>query len=175
MTVAEIILTVAVILGPLLAVVVTRYMESCRIQREQRMYVFRTLMRTRRGTAKWSVDHVAALNLIEVEFRNDKAVQDAWKEHFKILSPGGHNLQIDHLALEKSLANLLQVISRNLGYNIEGLEIFGGGYTPQSWDTSESDAELQFIRKYVIALSQGKEALPVKVPESTISQQEPTQ
>ena len=46
MTVAEIVLTVAVILGPLLAVVVTRYMESCRIQREQRMYVFRTLMRT---------------------------------------------------------------------------------------------------------------------------------
>ena len=47
MTGAEIILTGAVISGPILAVVVARYMESCRIQREQRMYIFRTLMRTR--------------------------------------------------------------------------------------------------------------------------------
>ena len=168
MTGAEIVLTVAVIAGPLLAVVVTRYMESWRLQREHRMYVFRALMRTRRGTARWSVDHVAALNLIEIEFRDDKAVQDVWKEHFKNLhSPDGQNPQIVAIALEKSLAKLLQVISRNLGYNIEGLEIFGGGYTPQSWDTSESEAEAKFIREYVIALSQGKEKLPVKVSEST--------
>ena len=100
MTGAEIILTGAVISGPILAVVVARYMESCRIQREQRMYIFRTLMRTRGGTAKASVDHVAALNLVEIEFRNNKVVHDAWKEHFNILCRLGRNEHVDPLALD---------------------------------------------------------------------------
>ena len=160
MTNAEIILAVAVLLGPILAVVVARYMEHRRIQREQRMYIFRTLMRTRRGTAKLSADHVAALNFVEIEFRNDKAVHDVWKKHFELLE----NKDTDSLSVEKSLAKLLQVISKTLGYKLEGLEIFEGGYTPQDWDTRESDAEWKFIRQYVIALSQGKEAVPVKVP-----------
>ena len=172
MTGAEIILTGAVILGPILAVVVARYMESYRIQREQRMYIFRTLMRTRGGTAKASVDHVAALNLVEIEFRNDKVVHDAWKEHFNILCRLGRNENVDPLSLDKSLANLLQLISRTLGYKIEGMEIFEGGYTPRSLDTRQSEAEWQSIRQYVIALSQGKEVLPVKVLESTTPQED---
>ena len=166
MTFADIILTVAVVAGPILAVVVARYMESRRLQRDQRMYIFRTLMRTRGGTAKLTPDHVTALNLVEIEFRHDKAVHDAWKEHFNILCRLGQNEYIDPLALDKSLANLLQRMSRTLGYKIEGLEIFEGGYTPKYWDTSESDAEWQAIRKYFIALIHGKVALPVRVPES---------
>ena len=172
MTGAEIILTVAVILGPILAVVVARYMESRRVQREQRMYIFRTLMRTRGGTSKASVDHVTALNLVEIEFRNDKAVHDAWKEHFNILCRLGRNEYVDPLSLDKSLAKLLHRMSLTLGYKIEGLEIFEGGYTPKYWDKSQSDAEWQSIRQYVIALSQGKEVLPVKVLESTIPQED---
>ena len=166
MTNAEIILAVAVLLGPILAVVVARYMEHRRIQREQQMYIFRTLMRTRRGTAKLSADHVAALNFVEIEFRNDKAVQDVWKEHFELLE----NKDTASLSVEKSLAKLLQVISKTLGYKIEGLEIFEGGYTPEVWDTRESDADWHadwhLIKRYVIALSRGEGVLPVKVLES---------
>ena len=129
MTNAEIILAGAVLLGPILAVVVARYIEHRRIQREQRMYIFRTLMRTRRGNAKLSADHVAALNFVEIEFRNDKAVHDVWKEHFELLE----NKDTSELSIQKSLAKLLQVISKTLGYKLKGLEIFEGGYTPQSW------------------------------------------
>ena len=170
MTGAEIVLAVAVILGPIFGVVVALYMESRRAQREQRMYIFRTLMRTRVGTARMSVDHVTALNLVEIEFRKDKVVHDAWKKHLDILH--GRKETGDPLVLEKSLANLLQLISRNLGYKIEGLDIFEGGYTPRYWDTSQSDADWQLIRQYVIALSHGKEVLPVKVLESTTPQED---
>ena len=52
MTVAEIVMVVAVIIGPVLALVVAQRMESRRIQREQRMYIFRTLMRTRRPNSE---------------------------------------------------------------------------------------------------------------------------
>ena len=39
---------VAVILGPILAVCVTRYIDESRLKQTRRMDVFRTLMRTRR-------------------------------------------------------------------------------------------------------------------------------
>ena len=56
-------------------------------------------------------------------------------------------------------------MSKTLGYKIEGLEIiFEGGYTPQYWETVET--EWRSIREYVIALAQGKEAVPVKAKES---------
>ena len=150
----------AVVTGPLSAVLITRALEKRRMKREQRMYIFRTLMRTRRGTAKSSADHVAALNFVEIEFRNDKAVHDVRKEHFELLE----NKDTAELSVEKSLAKLLQVMSKTLGYKIEGLEIFfEGGYTPKVWDTRESDAEWKFIREYVIALAQGNAAVPVKL------------
>ena len=164
MTGAEIVLAVAVILGPIFGVVVALYMESRRAQREQRMYIFRTLMGTRMGTARTSIDHVTALNLVEIEFRKDKVVHDAWKKHLDILC--GRKGTEDPLALDKSLANLLQLISRALGYKIEGLEIFGGGYTPKS------DADWYFIRQYVIDLSRGEGVVPVKVLESTPPQED---
>ena len=172
MTGAEIVMAVAVVTGPIAAVLIAWGLEKHRVliawdlekrrvQRERRMDIFRTLMRTRRESARLSPDHVAALNLIEIEFRNDSDVRDAWKEHFKVLCQIGQNPNVDPmLSMEKSLAKLLQVMSRILGYEIEGLEILEGGYTPKS------DADWHLIRQYVIALSRGEGVLPVKVPES---------
>ena len=165
MTGAEIAMVVAVVTGPTAAVLIALNQEKRRVQRERRMDIFRTLMRTRMGSARLSLDHVAALNLVEVEFRNDSDVRDAWKEHFKILCQIGQNPNVDLMpSMEKSLAKLLQVMSRILGYKIEGLEILEGGYTPQAWATIEN--ECRFIREYVTDLAQGKAAVPVKVPES---------
>ena len=173
MTAVEIGMTLAVVIGPIAAVLIARDLEKRRVQRERRMDIFRTLMRTRTGSARLTPDHVAALNLVEVEFRNDSGVRDAWKEYFKILCS---RQPIEQLSMEQSLAKLLQVMSRILGYKIEGLEILEGGYTPQDWATI--DNECRFIREYVIALAKeeaavpvialakGEAAVPMKVPES---------
>ena len=158
MTGAEIVIAVAVVTGPLSAVLIAWWLEKCRVQRERRMDIFRTLMRTRTGTARLSPDHVAALNLVEVEFRNDSDVLEAWQKYFEIL----YRQPYDPDAAKKSLAKLLQVMSRTLGDEIEGLEIFEGGYTPQYWEDLET--EWQFIRKYLIAVAQEKAAVPVKLP-----------
>ena len=173
MTGAEIVMAVAVVTGPIAAVLIARGLEKRavvrardlgerRVQRERRMDIFRTLMRTRTGSARLSADHVAALNLIEVEFRNDSDVLEAWQKYFEILCRQPFDLD----AMQKSLARLLQVMSKTLGDEIEGLDVFEGGYTPQYWDTSQSDADWQLIRQYVIALSHGKKVLPVEVLES---------
>lgn len=59
----------AIIVGPLLAVWVTRISDERREIRKRKMDIFRTLMRTRKVPIHF--DHVGALNLIEVEFHHD--------------------------------------------------------------------------------------------------------
>ena len=164
MTVADFATVGAMILGPVAAIFIAWCLEKRRDQRERRMNIFRTLMRTRTGSARLSADHVAALNLVQVEFRNDSGVQAAWKEYFEILCRLGQGQHLEPLAMEKSLTKLLQPMSRTLGYKIEGLEIFEGGYTPQYWETIET--QQRAIREYFIALAQGKQAVPVKATES---------
>ena len=55
MTGAEIVMAVAVVTGPIAAVLIARDLEKRRVQREQRMDIFRTLMRTRTGSARLSL------------------------------------------------------------------------------------------------------------------------
>jgi len=66
MTNGEWINLAAILLGPILAVLVTRFIDSRRETQSRRMEIFKTLMRTRRTPTY--ADHVGALNLIEVEY-----------------------------------------------------------------------------------------------------------
>ena len=75
---------VAIFSGPIVAVRITRYLDNQRQKQEQRMDVFKTLMRTRRVTL--SLDHVVALNLVEIEFKDEVPVIAAWREYFKDLA-----------------------------------------------------------------------------------------
>ena len=56
----------AVLVGPVIAVLITRYFDNRRADEARKLDIFRTLMRTRRLPLHW--DHVGALNLVEVEF-----------------------------------------------------------------------------------------------------------
>ena len=73
MTTIEIVTIVALVTGPVLAVLIARWMEYRRTRYERRMDIFRTLMRTRRS--RLFLDHVSALNLVEIEFRDDNNVK----------------------------------------------------------------------------------------------------
>lgn len=172
---------VAILLGPVLAVLVTRYVDQKRNLRERQMYVFRTLMKTRRLNT--STDHVGALNLVEIEFYGINAVIDPYKDlirHFaaqharKIEEQSGPNLSKDEQRFadlkfndrinderNKLLTKLLHAIGRELGFNIEQLEIFEGGYTPQGW--VDVDTEQRLIRRYLIDLYAGRRVVPVGV------------
>ena len=59
---------VATCLGPIAAVLVTRYNDARRAKHERQMSVFRTLMATR--ATDLNSERVAALNLIQIEFAN---------------------------------------------------------------------------------------------------------
>jgi hypothetical protein len=83
---------IALLVGPILAVWVTRRNDDRRLKQTRRMDVFRTLMRTRR--VRLNPDHVGALNLVEIEFHGEASVIEAWKaywNHLRMVAPAGMN------------------------------------------------------------------------------------
>lgn len=59
------------------------------------------------------------------------------------------------------LAKLLHQMAKVLGFKVEQLEIFEGGYTPQFWANVEADQEI--IRKYVVSVAHGNSVVPMGV------------
>ena len=181
MTTVELLSLLALVVGPIAAVLITRHLETRRDFHGRRMDLFRTLMRTRR--VPMSEDHVGALNLIEIEFAYEPDVLAAWKllyQHFAtehIRRPDEQRMP--HAALEENrqrdtlfdkrlfderqrlLAKVLHSMARTLNFNIEQLEIFEGGYTPQGWQ--DEFLEQRMARSFILDLYRGRAALPVAV------------
>src|SRR5690242_7405924 len=88
MTNAEWITVAALFAGPVIAVQLSELLTRRRAKHDRRLHVFRTLMATR--ATRVSREHVAALNMIDLEFDEqddgDKAVRDAWKVYLDHLS-----------------------------------------------------------------------------------------
>lgn len=162
---SEILTIFALFLGPVFAVLVTRYIDYKRDIKTRKLEVFRTLMRYRKE--RLTYDFVGALNIIEVEFNDDKNVIEAWKklfEHFCKLSTHPHeDVQRGHSELEKLSASLLQKIAKNLGIKIDSLEIINSGYTPEGWVKFQNEtADIRFM---LLELLEGKRSLPINVIE----------
>jgi hypothetical protein len=180
-TTNEMLTIIALVAGPIMAVLITRHLDDSRTYRARRMDVFRTLMRTRRAIL--TPDHIGALNLVEIEFAKDLSVMAAWKllftnfgnpqarrederldgitnqaEIVKRNELFGQRLSQERQSL---LAKLLHQMARTLGFKVEQLEIFEGGYTPQFWVNVESEQET--IRKFAVDLATANRALPIAV------------
>jgi hypothetical protein len=190
-TINEILTLIALVGGPVAAVFITRYLDNRRQDMSRRLDVFRTLMRTRRMNL--SPDHIGALNLVEIEFAKDREVLAAWKLLFTHL--GTTHVRNDYeradgltdraeidrrnnafgvrLLQERQslLAKLLHQMARVLGFKIEQLEIFEGGYTPQFYANVENDQEI--MRRFVVDLAMGNKLVPIGVFDYRVMQPPP--
>jgi hypothetical protein len=177
----EVLTLIAIFAGPISAILVSRHLDARKEQRDRQMDIFRTLMRTRR-TPVWA-DHVGALNLVEIEFKDDSKVIAAWKalfEHFaarhvrapneqiaEAMTPeeaGQRNQRFDErlgTERQKLLAKLLHAIAKRMRFNAEQLDIFEGGYTPQGWEDVETEQRL--IRQFALEFLAGRRSVPVAV------------
>jgi hypothetical protein len=59
------------------------------------------------------------------------------------------------------LSKLLHAIGKDLGFKIEQLEIFEGGYTPQGWGTVED--EQTAVRRLFTDIALGRRMFPIGV------------
>lgn len=148
----------AIIIAPYLAVQITRYLDDRKEKRAQRLLVFKTLMATR-GT-KLALDHVRALNMIDVEFDKDKEVLAAWRDYRAQLYVATlEEWQRNTSMREDLFGDLLQKMGRKLGYDFDIKNIKIPSYSPQMYEEAEFD--MMQIRRNLREVLENKRAIPI--------------
>jgi hypothetical protein len=111
----------AIILGPVIAVLITLWYQQRKDERFVQFRVFLTLM-SHRGASPPTSDSVEALNSIDVVFAKNPDVLQLWHQYYDLLhqDPKTANYQaVQHKHLE-----LLSAIAKYLGYkNVQQTDI----------------------------------------------------
>jgi hypothetical protein len=152
---------VAIVAGPIAAVIVTRKGDEARETRNRKSAVLTSLMRTRQ--ARLSFDHVSALNLIQVEFYEDAQVQAAYSSYIANLNQA---IPVDPEAFKKFeeqrndlFIDLLHAVGKHLGYGFDKRDLVKLAYGPIGW--YEDENAVKMIRSMAMDLLSGKTSLSV--------------
>ncbi|MEM1385747.1 MAG: DUF6680 family protein [Pseudomonadota bacterium] len=168
MTVNDWLTLAAIVVGPVVAVVVSNLLDQRRRVKERQLDVFRTLMRTRRR--KLDLAHVTALNLVEIEFHKQKSIIRHFKSLMSTFNQALPPANIsDHSAViaktmddaDEQFVLMMQEMARYLGYGYQQLEILKGGYDPMAH--GESEDQFRKARALLSEIYEGRRALPVMV------------
>ena len=161
MTIADWLMIAAVLIGPIVAVQLTRYLDNKKEKRDRRLTVFKTLMATR--GSKLSYQHVEALNRIDLEFSSnksgDRAVRDAWKAYLDLL--GDQNIPADQWPTRRVdlFVELLHKMAEVLDYEFDKTHIKNSLYHPRVYgDIERFQNEM---RQALRELLEGKRFLPM--------------
>jgi len=163
MTIADWLMISAVLLGPIIAVQLTRYLDNKKEERERKLQVFKTLMATRAYTISW--DHVVALNRIDLEFeknnKNEKAVIEAWKAYLDLL--GDKNIPPEQWGVKRIdlLVELLHRMAQVLDYDFDKTHIKNSSYSPVAHGNIED--EQKALRAALIQVLEGHRSIPMAV------------
>lgn len=178
MTQGEWLLAGSTIIGPVLAVQAQKWVERGREAGQRRTRIFSTLMATRQ--ARVSVDHVLALNSIDLAFygnrllgrvwrrRSAQEVLDAWHDYHAHLSiPEGQRPknEAEQRAWDgrgdELFTNLLDRLAVATHFKFDRAVLKAGSYSPLAH--GEADWEQQAIRKLLLQILSGSKALPMEV------------
>ncbi|WP_318432958.1 DUF6680 family protein [Photobacterium leiognathi] len=191
----DIIMTAAVIIGPILAVQAQKLVESFGDKRERRMRIFRTLMSTR--AERVHREHVQSLNMIDIEFygrvipvfrikyqsKKEQAVTHAWKMYNNHL-----NRQSEYESLEQwrkksdeLFVELIYSMSQCLSYDYDKVQLERDCYRPKAHGDYEQ-SQLNILTGFEKVVS-GERPLPMYVvnlppvatPEKTEEKAEPVE
>lgn len=164
MTTADILTVVAIFAGPAVGAWLTRRLDDRRELQKRKLDIFRALMRTRKMPIH--IDHVSALNLVEVEFIKSPKIISAWKLYLANLAepvPPIEEKERYDLAVKKRdslLTKLLSEIAQSLKVRIEQLSILEGNYIPQGW--VDDDWENRLARRALIDVLSSKRAILIR-------------
>lgn len=172
MTLVECLTILAIILGPIAAVQVTRILDGVKEKRTHKLIIFKTLMATRAQSTAWV--HVEALNRIDLEFKNtgkEKAVVNEWRVYVDWLNkyvespnqPEGQALQEWENKRQELLTNLLFQMAQVLGYDFDKVQIRKAAYVPRVYGNTE--LEQAALRFFGIEVLRGNR--PILVQEHT--------
>jgi hypothetical protein len=162
-TISDWLMIAVVLLGPLIAVQLTRYIDNKKEVRERKMVIFKTLMATRSYTISW--DHVGALNRIDLEFdkkkRNEKAVIEAWKAYLDILGEKQVSPELWSDKRLESFVDLLHKMAVVLDYDFDKTHIKNSSYAPIAH--GELEDQQTAMRKGIIKVLSGESSIPMLI------------
>ncbi len=166
------IMVIAVISGPILAVRITRQMDLQKEVRDRKIAVFSTLMSTR--ATNLSPAHIEALNAIDIEFNGlrpqERDVRHAWKAYLDHLGDKEYPVEQWGVKRVDLLVELLYKMGLCLGYDFDKAQIKNGIYHPQMHGEIETDQHV--IRRGLRALLEGRISLLVRL-EPEVAPSEP--
>lgn len=118
----------ALVLGPVLAVGMNLWHESRRCIRDRQLQVARMLLSTRHLVSDPA--YSTAINLIPVEFRDQKSVMEAWKQYIEAVryQPTPENSNEAHRITTAKQTRLIFEVTKHLGFNLSESEIGTSGY-----------------------------------------------
>lgn len=159
----NVLMIVAILLAPLIAVQVTRNSDRRRAEHDRKTWVYKNLMSSRATPV--SQPHVEALNSIDLEFagKSDKEerVREDWKAYLDVLGDKTIPPEIWNEKRIDRLAKLLSSMGKCLGYKFDEVHLRKGAYLPQlHGEIINSQVE---IHRWLIALKNGQEAVPIKI------------
>jgi len=160
LTVNELVTIVALILGPVLAVLTQLVWQHVKELRNQKLWVFGQLMSLRGFSV--TPDWVKALNFIDVVFYKDEKVREKWKTLLTFL----RSEEYKTAPTEKTrdlLAELLAEMAKELGFGYDFTHIKNGAYYPDVLVMADNDTFM--MRQKIIAALDGKGTLGVRLVE----------
>lgn len=91
-TLIEMINILAIILSPVVAVLITIYLQNCLERKKEKIAIIKALLST--GHYLYSDEIIRSYNLIDIVFKDDKEVREKWKLYFEALGNEALNTQI---------------------------------------------------------------------------------
>ena len=157
----------AIILGPVVAVAISRYIEYRRERRQRRWSIFCDLMMRRDESLN---DTSWSLNLIYAEFYDQKNVLNAWdtlRNYLRDHSGKTRNATISMNKKRRLFSILLQEMAKSLGVKIDSRIIDETGYRP-SGKRNEKKENRQ-IRGLLVDVLKGDKPIVVRNIDNTSS------
>jgi hypothetical protein len=163
MSATDILIILATLLSPVIAVQVTRYLDDRNERRGRKLEIYKTLMATRAYNI--APAHVEALNRIDLEFSekksSEKAVLDVWQQYLDHLGNISMEPTAWNIRRVDLLVDLLHAMGRSVGYIFNKTQIKNGTYSPTAHGRIED--EQSRLRTMTLELLEGKRELPMKI------------
>jgi hypothetical protein len=166
----------AIIVGPLAALLIQKYLENRRAQEDRKIGIFRSIMANR--ASRLSQAYVQALNGIETEFYGDTKVIEAWRSFVDHLNATHDVVNDPNFArwFERNtelLTALLLEMAESLGYHFDAVTLKRSAYSPTGWSTIEG--EQAKLRQSAIKVFEGEKPLKVELANAVEPPQRPNQ
>ena len=138
----------AIILSPLVAVLISVWLQNRKERRQQQLWILGTLIASRSDPL--TAENIKALNLIDLVFHDRARVRHLWREYYEMLNNQGLNNPTGWQQRSNKNIELVTEMAKVLGYGktISHLDV-GRVYAPVGpWEQFMKGRELQeeFLR-----------------------------